>query len=194
MINNPTKVRIEDRVYNINTSYKNAIECNRIAQDDEISDYERALAIIYVLFGETGLKAKMDWNRLLELAQKYLSMGQDIEQDEDNEPDMDIEQDFPFIKASFRSDYNIDLEKEDMHYWDFFNLLAGLSNSEFGNCCVLSKIRNIRNMDINDIKDVKTKQQILKAKEQFKLNKKEKVKERTAEEQASVERFMSNIM
>ena len=112
----PTKVKIEDREYEINTDFRIAIECNQIALDDKISDFERALAIIYKLYGENGLNAKSDLNRLLELAQKYLSCGKEIENDEKEEPDMDFVQDMDYIEASFMSDYNIELSNTEMHW------------------------------------------------------------------------------
>ena len=114
-------------------------------------------------------------------------MNKDKEEIEDIvEPDMDYEQDFDYIKASFMSDYQIDLEKTDMHWWSFVNLMNGLSNSELGNCCILNKIRNLRNFDVSEIKDAKEREKILKAKQSVALKKERKI---TAEEQANAEQF-----
>ena len=57
---------------------------------------------------------------------------------------MDFIEDMPYIEASFMSDYKIDLTTCQMHWWKFFKLLEGLSNSEMGNCCILNRIRNIK--------------------------------------------------
>ena len=62
-MNNPEYVNVYDKLYKINTDFRVAIECNNIAQDKSIGDYERALAIIYKLFGEEGLNCK-DQNKL----------------------------------------------------------------------------------------------------------------------------------
>ena len=69
----PKYVKVNDKKYEINTDFRIAIECNRIAEDTSIGDFERALAIIYKLFGDEGINAQDDYERLLELAIKYLS-------------------------------------------------------------------------------------------------------------------------
>ena len=63
-MNNPNYVKVDDKLYKINTDFRVAIECNKIAQDTKIGDYERAMAIIYKLFGEDGLSEgfAMDYN------------------------------------------------------------------------------------------------------------------------------------
>ena len=183
----PTKVKIEDREYEINTDFRVAIECNQIAQDDKIDDYERAFAIIYKLYGESGLNAKYDLNKLLELGQKYLSCGKEVENYKNEEPDMDFVQDMDYIEASFMSDYNIDLSNTEMHWWKFYNLINGLSNSEMGNCCVLNRVRNLRTIDTSEIKDTKERQKVEKAKQQVALKKKQKPL--TEEQINNIERF-----
>jgi len=190
MRKNPTEVKIEDRIYKINTSYKVALECDKVARDTSIDDVERAMSIIYLLYGEKGLNANLDWNKLLELGQKYLSMGKEVNNKE-NKRDMDYEQDFDYIKASFMSDYNIDLEEKDMHWWTFYNLLCGLSNSELGNCCVLNRVRNLRNFDLSQIKDAKTKQKIREAQKQVQLKKEEK--KLTKEQESKMNDFYKSI-
>lgn len=173
-LNKPTKVRIGNKEYPINTDFRVALECQRIALDKSVGEYERTLAVIYKLFGEKGLNDIENHPKLLELGQKYLACGKDTDENEE-EPDMDFEQDYDYILASFMSDYKIDLENTQMHWWTFFNLLSGLSNSEFGNCCILNRIRNLRCYDTSNIKDLKTKKKIEEAKERVALKKKEKV-------------------
>ena len=75
-MNYPEYAKIGDKLYKINTDFRNAIECNRIAEDGEINDIERALAIIYVLFGDEGLNAINDYEELLKKAKLYLSCGE----------------------------------------------------------------------------------------------------------------------
>ena len=100
---------------------------------------------------------------------------------------MDYIQDMDYIKASFMSDYRIDLDNTQMHWWTFYNLINGLSNSELGNCCILNRIRNLRNYDTSTIKDPKEKRKIEEAKKQVALHKKEK--ELTKEQLESIRRF-----
>lgn len=189
-MNNPEHVKVGNKKYKINTDFRTAIECNAIATDNTIGDYERALAIIYKLFGDEGLNDKQNYEQLLKLAQKYLSCGKDLE-NTNEKPDMDYVQDYDYIKTSFRSDYGINLDKENMHWWEFFNLLNGLSNNEMGNCCILNRIRNLRNFNTSEIKDIRERNKIEKAKREVALKQKEIIL--NEKQQKSVDEFYKSL-
>lgn len=187
-MNNPEYVKIGKKKYKINTDFRIAIECNQIAQDDSIGDYEKILAIIYKLYGDEGLDDIENHQALIDLGQKYLLLGKTIEDSNNQEEsDMDYVQDMDYIEVSFKSDYNIDLKDIKMHWWTFSNLINGLSDSELGNCCILNRVRNLRNMDVSKIKDDKERQKIMKAKEQVALKK--TVKVFTKEEEEAMDEF-----
>jgi len=189
----PEYVEIEGKRYKINTNFKVAIECNKIATDTSIRDYERALAIIYKLFGEKGLNDFDNHEKLLELAQKYLTCGKGLNKNE-GKPDMDYEQDYGLIWASFLSDYNgLDIDKTDIHWWKFQELINGLSNSEFGNCCILNKIRGIRNKKISEIKDPKEKDIYRKLQKEYALKNNNNTKVATEEQKKSAIAFFKAI-
>ena len=189
----PKYVKIGEKKYKINTDFRVAIECQEIALDDSIGDFERALAIIYKLFGDDGLDDSNNYEKLLELAQKYLSCGKEVDNKTNEEPDMDFIQDMDYIEASFMSDYNIDLQNTEMHWWKFYNLINGLSNSEMGNSCVLNRIRNLRTFDTKDIKDQKELAKINEAKKQVALKKREVKKELTYEQKRNIDNFYEKI-
>lgn len=180
----PEYVKVNDRMYKINTDFRVAIKCNEVATDETIGDLERALAVVYLLF-EGGLDNPDDLGELLRLARKYLLCGKEPT-DNVEEPDMDYVEDMDYIEASFMSDYRIDLSNETMHWWKFNNLMNGLSNSEMGNCCVLNRIRNLRNYDTREIKDSKQRQKIEKAKKQVALKKYKKENHLTQEQERSM--------
>ena len=189
-MNNPEYVKIGDKKYKINTDFRVAIECNNIAQDDSIGDAERSLAIIYKLFGDEGLNNSQDWDKLLELAIKYLTLNKDTSDvDNNTEIDMDFNEDMDYIEASFMSDYRIDLTTEKMHFWKFYNLLEGLSNSELGNCCVLNRVRNLRTFDLSQIKDNKERERLAKAKEMVALKSAKKEVKLTKEQEESMRKL-----
>ena len=189
-MNNPEYVKIGDKKYKINTDFRVAIECNNIAQDDSIGDAERSLAIIYKLFGDEGLDNSQDWDKLLELAIKYLTLNKDTSGvDNNTEIDMDFSEDMDYIEASFMSDYRIDLTTEKMHFWKFYNLLEGLSNSELGNCCVLNRVRNLRTFDLSQIKDNKERERLAKAKEMVALKSTKKEVKLTKEQEESMNKL-----
>ena len=182
------KIQIEDTIYEANVDFRNAIKCNEIAQDDTIGDFERVLGIICTLYGASALDNPSHYEKLLKWALNYLSCGQKVI-DNKEQPDMDYVEDMEYIEASFMSDYHIDLENEDMDWHKFNKLMNGLSNSELGNCCVLNRIRNLRNFDVSTIKDSKERQKIAKAKEQVALKKYKKENHLTKEQEESMERL-----
>lgn len=179
----PQYAEIDGKQYKINTDFRVAIECNRIAEDNTIGDLERSLAIIYTLFGEDGINTPEHYEKLLEMAKKYLLCDKEYDYEANEKPDMDFIEDYSYITTSFMSDYHIDLDECEMHWWKFMDLMNGLSNSELGDCCVLNRIRNLRNFDTKDIKDTKEKQKINKAKQQVALKKYQKPKKQATEEQ-----------
>lgn len=164
-MNNPEYIKLDGEKIKLNTDYRIGLKCQEIAEDTSISDTERALAIEYLLIGEKCFEIK-NQDKLIELLLKYLSMNEEVNQN--TEPDMNFKQDQDLIYASFMSDYNIDIVKEEkMHWWTFMKLLRGLTEHS-----VLNRVRDIRNMDISDYEDTKIKEKIRKAKEQFALKKK----------------------
>ena len=186
----PEYVDVDGKLYKINTDFRVAIECNRIAEDNTIGDFERALGIIYTLFGEEGINAQEHYGKLLELAKKYLCCGEELNVEANSKPDMDFEQDYGLIWASMYSDYHgLDIDKEQIHWWKFMDLMNGLSNSELGNCCVLNRVRNLRTYDTRDIKDPKERKKIEKAKKQVELKRYKKENHLTKEQEESMERL-----
>ena len=54
-----------------------------------------------------------------------------------------------------------------------------------GNCCVLNRVRNLRNFDLKDIKDSKERDKIRKAQQQVALKRDRKVATKEQEESAT---------
>ena len=176
LYNYPEYAEIDGKKYKINTDYRVAIKCQDISLQD-IPLQEKGMAIIYLLFGEEGLEDMPHYNELMEKANYFLKCGKtNNEENIDEEPDMDFIQDFPYIEASFMSDYGMSIKDKPMHWWEFYYLLCGLSQSEFGNSCILNRIRDLRHLDLNKIDDPKEREKLKKAKEQFALKKIEKKK------------------
>lgn len=183
------KIQIEDTIYEANTDFRIAIECNRIANDETIGDVERALGVICTIFGPSGLDNPDHYEKLLKWAKKWLSCGEEITNTKEK-PDMDYIEDKKYIRSSFIYDYKYNpYDMECLEWEDFFNDLNNLSNSELGNCCVLNRVRNLRNFDLNEIKDSKERQKIAKAKEQVALKKYKKENNLTKEQEESMERL-----
>lgn len=165
----PEYAEINGKQYKINTSYKTALKCFEIANDSSIHDYERALAIIYLLFDVVPENDK-DVDKFLEKAKYYLQCGK--EQNNSKEPDMDFQQDAGYIMSSFMSDYHIDLNATDLHFWQYIDLIEGLTSE-----CVLNRVRDIRNFDVSEEKDAKKRKEIIETKKRVALKNNNKTKE-----------------
>jgi hypothetical protein len=145
----PKYVETNGKQFEINTDFRIALECSEISRNQAIGDNEKCLAIIYKLFGEKGLEDHENRYKLFTLAIKYLKCGETTSDDttNDKEPSMDFEQDEGYIKASFMSDYGIDLDKANLHWWQFNDLLKGLTED-----CILNRVRYIREEPLTDKK------------------------------------------
>lgn len=193
-MNKPEYVKVDDKLYKINTDFRVAIECNKIAMDKKIGDYERALAIIYKLFGEDGLDCtKM--SKLVELGLKYISMSNDLEKglkdDLEGNFELDMSKCQGLISSSFKFDYGYDpYELDYVHWYDFYNDLSNLSTSEFGNCCILNRIISILNQEPKKIKDNKERQKLIETQKMLKAKYcVSNEKEMTKEQSESAEKF-----
>lgn len=161
----PEYAEINGKKYKINTDFRYALKCNEIAMDNDIGDMERALGIVYTLFGRKGLENIEDLDKLLEIALKFIRCGTEIDTSSKNEnknPDIDYVQDRNLIISSFKYDYGYDPYKmKYLHWYEFWNDLNNLSNSEFGLCCILNRVRQIRNIDASKIKDANERKKVI---------------------------------
>lgn len=196
-MNNPQYVKVDDKLYKINTDFRVALECNKIAEDESIGNLERAMAIIYKLFGEDGLNCN-NQNKLLELGMKYLLLGREeksLKNDSHDKYELDFNKCIGLIKASFKFDYKYDpYELEYLHWYDFYNDLESLSTSEFGNCCILNRIVSILEQEPKEIKDSKQRQKLIDAQKLLKEKycKKQEI-EMTKEQEESARAFYKSL-
>ena len=153
----PEYAEVAGKRYKINTDYRVALRCFEVIEDDGICDEERALAVIYLLFGEVPTSNIEDF---LRIAGDYLRCGEKEETQVSSEKDMDFAADEKYIVASFMSDYQIDLSRTDMHFWLYIQLIQGFTEKS-----VMSRVREIRNYDLEELKDPKSRAKMVKAKE-----------------------------
>lgn len=143
--------------YKINTDYRVALRCFEVIENPDISDEERALAVVYLLFGEVPMEYIEDF---LRIAGMFLRCGETEEKQASAEKDMDFQADEKYIVASFMSDYQIDISRVDMHFWRYIQLIQGFTERS-----VMSRVREIRNYDMTELKDPKSRQKMMKAKQ-----------------------------
>lgn len=158
----PEYADIDGQEYKINTDYRYALQCFKIINDNAISDIERAIAVVSILFGKEDKEGNItnipeNLNIALEKATIFLSCNKKQEVKEIKR-DMDFEYDKGYIFSSFMSDYSIDLSTKKIHFWQFCELISGLTEDS-----ILSRIRDLRNTNLSDYKDTKTREKIKEA-------------------------------
>ena len=168
----PEFIEIDNKRYKINTDFRLALKCDEVFRDETIGEYEKVMAIIFILLGEEGLKDKENHEKIFKLLIKYLRHGKKNEDSDDEEPSMDFKQDQGYIKASFLSDYSIDLDKTELNWWQFYDLLEGLKEDS-----ILNRVRFIREEPLNDKKG-KERERWEKLKKQVELKREKTTKEK----------------
>lgn len=178
MKNYPKYIEVEGKRYPINSDYRVALEIDDIWKDETIGDYEKILATILKLFGEEALDDLQHQDKIFNLAVKFLRCGIDDENlQNDEEPSMDFKQDESYIKSSFAYCYpQKDLSKY-MHWWEFNDLLKGLTED-----CSLNKVRYIREESLKDKKGEEL-QKWIKLKNQVALKREKTAREKELDKQ-----------
>lgn len=151
----PEYANINGERYKLNTDFRVALRCFEVIEDNTICDEERSLAIIYLLF---GFIPDADLQPFLDKATLFLQCGKTREEHEEQKKDMDFTHDRAYINASFMSDYKLDLNTTKLHWWQYIELIQGLTEH-----CVLSRVREIRNYDLAELKDSKSRMKMAKA-------------------------------
>lgn len=184
----PEEAEIFGKIFKINTDYRYGLAAFNAIEDEELNDTTRAIAVVTILFGQEDKNGNIinvpDENaemleKALYIAGRFLCCGKEPKNPKLSKKDMDFNYDNKYINASFLSDYRIDIEEVKMHWWKYCNLIAGFTDN-----CVLSKIRDIRNIDLNDYKDAKQKAKLKEAMENVALPIKYSV-----EEQKEIDEF-----
>lgn len=164
MITYPEYVQIGSEKVKINTDFKIALRCIEISRDVTIGEYEKQLAIVYLLYGKVPLSD--DIGTYIDMAYKFLTCNKNSAQTQtegESELDMDLLYDEKYINASFLSEYQIDLTKVKMHFWQYCDLIEGL-----GSDCILNRIRDIRTCDLSEYSP-KYRDKMLKARDSVAL-------------------------
>lgn len=159
----PEVAEIDGKLYKINTSYKYALACFDAIEDEDLSDTARAMAVVSILFGQEDEKGNIvnippNIDKALEIAARYLCQGKEPKESMPSKRDMDFEYDKELIYASFMSDYKIDIDDTDMHYWKFCSLISGLTENS-----ILNRVRDLRNTDLTNYTDSKQREKIKEA-------------------------------
>lgn len=158
----PLFAKVKGEKYPINTDYRIALKCLDIINDDSIGDTERTYAVVYKLFG--FIPDDQDMAEFVNKVEKYIGCGTSQQEHKERKKDMDFEYDWKYLVASFMSDYQINLNESNMHWYQFIDLIQGLTDKT-----IMSRVRELRNYDLSEVKDSSQRSKILKAQENIAL-------------------------
>ena len=164
--------------YHINTDFKCGIKISLALDDWQLGDEERVLTALSLLYGE-GIPD--DMNMALDGLRWFLTCGKEADKasysdidDVDNAKEsvnvkgddisFDFEVDASNIYAAFLKNYNIDLTKTDMHWFQFIALFSNLKNTS------LNDMMYYRTIDLSQYKG-EQKAEMKALKERYKIHK-----------------------
>lgn len=158
-----------DKNCKLDMRYNNIMFCNDILKS-KIDPYEKLVKFLINVFEELEIEdiSKLEWEDMDELSALVLNYIFNFGEKEENNGKkiFDFKQDWNYIDASFLSEYGIDLYKEKIHWFLFYNRFSSLSKTN-----KLSEVIEIRTMEIpkRDKYNGKTIENIKKAKKVYAL-------------------------
>ena len=158
-----------DKTFMLDMRYNNIMLCNDILKS-KIDPYEKLVKFLINVFDEFTIDDinKFEWEELDELSGLILNYIFNFENKRSNDKKVfDFNQDWNYIDASFLSEYGIDLYKDKIHWFLFYNRLSSLSKRN-----KLSEVIEIRTMEIpkQDKYNGKVIENIKKAKKAYQLD------------------------
>lgn len=164
--------------YHINTDFKCGIKISLALDDWQLGDEERVLTALSLLYGE-GIPD--DMNVALDGLRWFLTCGKEADKASYSDIDdvdtakesvnvkgddisFDFEVDASNIYAAFLKNYNIDLTKTDMHWFQFIALFSNLKNTS------LNDMMYYRTLDLSQYKG-EQKAEMKALKERYKIHK-----------------------
>jgi hypothetical protein len=132
----PVAVEINGQEYPINTDFRTCLRVILAFEDNELTAYEKQMIMLGNLYPEPI----EDIQKASEMGMKFLNMGKDNDEEDDNPRLYSFEKDASFIFAAFRQTHGIDLETAEMHWWKFLTLFMDLgADTAFCNLVGLRK-------------------------------------------------------
>ena len=139
----PEAIEINGVEYAVNFDFRSGLACILDMESSELTDEEKAILLLRRIYGET---IPDDVETAIKLVVKFLDGGK--EQPEEENPFADnvrlysFEKDATLIYAAFRQTHGIDLQKADLHWWQFLALFMDLG-ADTGFCNLVNLRRRV---------------------------------------------------
>lgn len=176
--------------YRINTWFQVGVQLSILMDDEEMSERERYISILNLLFGDGNGRLSefpQSEQELLECVTWFLDGWSYDNKTETREEEkiMDFYVDQGRIYADFRQIYGINLNEADMHWWEFCWLLWNMPDK-------LSSFKQaiqIRTMKPRKGASWEERQAIAEGKAHFALKQKKKSKSYSKEEEKAIDEY-----
>lgn len=169
--------------YPIDSDFQTGIMISQCMADESLSNDEKFLTAMDLLFPQDKPPVNEAEEAITWFLNEYNHDNMSSKKKEKEEIVFDFDIDQWRIYAAFKSQYNIDLNTAQLHWFVFMGLLSNLAE------CALTRVMDIRQKEITPKMSRKEKNAIMAAKKVFAIN---PPKELTlsAKEQQAVEEFM----
>ena len=175
----------EYKGYPINSDFRIGIQIFQALNDSELTEIEQVYKACELLFDVDGIEEYPDMITMQEGVQWFLSdwyTDNPVNAKEEHKKDMDYDVDQWRIFSAFLTQFGINLNTVDMHFWVFMGLLSTLEE------CAFTRVLDIRTTKIDPKMPPSDKKELKEVKERYAL---EEVEEQmTPQEKADYEAFM----
>lgn len=166
--------------YLIRTDFRIGIQICQCLADEDMSEYERVATALYLLFGngvpdQETAQAGLTW---------FINGGCiPEEKSTDGEDFFDFDVDSGRIITGFKKNYNIDLERENLHWFKFLAMIGDLGD------CAFTNVIEYRTKKITSDMPAETRKTYADLKRKYALK-----PVFNEEEQAAIDDFLSQLV
>lgn len=169
--------------YPIDSDFQTGIMISQCMADESLSNDEKFLTAMDLLFPQDKPPVNEAEEAITWFLNEYNHDNMTSKKKEKEEIVFDFDIDQWRIYAAFKSQYNIDLNTAQLHWFVFMGLLSNLAE------CALTRVMDIRQKEITPKMSRKEKNAIMAAKKVFAINPPKELP-LSAKEQQAVEEFM----
>lgn len=180
------KLPTEYRDYPINSDFRIGIQMFQIFSDNELTDMEKMYMSCSLLFDADGIEEYPDMEIMQEGIQWFLSgwyTDNPVREEGESGKDMDYDIDQWRIFSAFLTQFGINLNEVDMHFWVFMGLLSTLEE------CSFTRVVDVRTRKFDPKMKPSDRRELEKVKERYTLKNVEDI-HMSAQEQEEYDAFM----
>ena len=153
----PTSFKIKGKRYDFNYDFRTSILFCLLMQDVDLTEEEKILQGLQLYYPKIPNNKEEAYKNILffysrgkeDNSETKVKQGKRIFKRNNNRA-YDFEADSDLIFSAFMTQYNINLNRENLHWWEFIALFNSLKDDT-----EIVKIMNYRTIDINSIEDKK---------------------------------------